>query len=300
MLGQHAVFESASEMLMSFLGVDVSAKQIQRISEYYGEQIDPIIQANHIEYMPELPPSKKPDDVCYVMLDGTMVMTRDEGWKEMKLARIFNQERNVQVQKNRKQITESIYVSHLGSVDQFLPKLERHLSCISNRKVIVADGAKWIWNWAEDNYPGATQILDFYHAVEKLGTIARNQFEDVTEREKWLSRKKTLLWEDGVYEVIVILKRMRAKNKEVDKAIQTAVKYYTDNEDRMRYKTFRDKGYMIGSGPMESAHRKVIHQRMKLSGQRWSKKGANAIANLRCYQQSRSWDIVTNLIKLVA
>lgn len=300
MLGQHAVFESASELLMRFLGVDVSAKQVQRISEYYGEQIDPIIQANHIEYMPELPPSKKPEDVCYVMLDGTMVMTRDEGWKEMKLARLFNQGRNVQVQENRKQITESIYVSHLGSVERFLPKLERHINPIKNRKVIVADGAKWIWKWVEDNYPGATQILDYYHAVEKLGAITRHHFRRQKEGKEWLDQKKKMLLEDRVYEVIQDLKKLRPRKEEAKEAIKIAIRYYTENEDRMFYKTYKKRGLLIGSGPMESAHRNVIHQRMKLSGQRWSKKGANAIANLRCYNQSDSWGIIDNLIKLAA
>ncbi|TVR76001.1 MAG: hypothetical protein EA409_13890 [Saprospirales bacterium] len=182
MLDQHSVFESAYGLLMKFLGVDVSAKQVQRISEFYGEQIDPIIQADHIEYIPKLPPTKKQDDVCYVMLDGTMVITRDEGWREMKLTRLFHQGRSVQVQQNSKQITESsIYVSHLGSIKRFLPKIERHINPINSMKVFVVDGAKWIWKWVEDNYPGASQILYQYHAIEKLGAIARHHFKNHTD-----------------------------------------------------------------------------------------------------------------------
>lgn len=76
---------------------------------------------------------------------------------------------------------------------------------------------------------------------------------------------------------------MLAKNKEADKAIKVAVNYYAENEDRMRYKTFKEQGYMIGSGPIESTRKKVVHQSMKLFGQRWSIKGPNSIANLRCY-----------------
>jgi len=299
-LGQHAVFESASGMLKKFFGVDTSAKQIQRISEYYGEQIEPIIEANQEEYIPSLPQKKQSNDTTYVMLDGTMVFTRDEGWKEMKLARAFNQSKNISVQQNRKQITQSIYVSHLGTVEKFLPKLERHINSIKNRKVFVADGAKWIWKWVEDNYPGSTQILDYYHAVEKLGAIARHHIRNPKERKGWLEQKKKMLLNDKVYEVIQELKKLRPRKEEAKEAIKVAINYYTENEDRMLYKTYKEKGLLIGSGPMESAHRNVIHKRMKLSGQRWSKKGANAIANLRCYNQSDSWGIIENLIKLAA
>ena len=96
----------------------------------------------------------------------------------MKLARLFHESQNVDIQKNRNEIVKSVYVSHLGSVDEFCPKLERHLATIKTRKVFIADGAKWIWNWVEDNYPGSTQILDYYHAVEKIENIARLHFRD--------------------------------------------------------------------------------------------------------------------------
>ncbi len=68
----------------------------------------------------------------------------------------------------------------------------------------------------------------------------------------------------------------------------------------MLYKTYKDKGLLIGSGPIEAAHRNVIQQRLKLSGQKWSIKGAQAIANLRCYQKSCAWNIIDDLIKLAA
>jgi hypothetical protein len=95
-----------------------------------------------------------------------------------------------------------------------------------------------------------------------------------------------------VDEVITNLMRIRSRNKEVVKAKQTAIGYYTEHEDR--------QGLQIGSGPIEAAHRNVIQQRLKLSGQKWSIKGAQAIANLRCYNKSGAWDIIDKLIKLAA
>lgn len=299
-LGQHVVFEDGSALLKQLLGIDLSAKQIQRVSEWYGEQIDPIIDANHTEYMAQLPQPKTKHERTYVMLDGSMVFTREDKWKEMKLGRLFHESQNIDIQEDRNEIVKSVYVSHLGSVDGFCPKLERHLATVRTRKVFIADGAKWIWNWVEDNYPGAIQILDYYHAVEKIENLARLHFTNHEYKKKWLDEQKTLLLEDEVEQVIKNLRHFKSKNAEVVKAKQAAIRYYMEHEDRMMYKTYKSEGLLIGSGPIEAAHRNVIHQRMKLSGQRWSMKGAQAIANLRCYHHSGEWKIVQKLIRLAA
>jgi hypothetical protein len=167
-LSQQSVFAEVSSLLKKMLGLDISAKQFQNVSEYYGKQLDPIIEANQTEYIPKLSKSKPTEEsTTYVMVDGSMVYTREESWKENKLARLFNKDKNIAISKERNEIVDNVYVSHLGGIDTFLPKLERHIAQVNNKKVFIADGAKWIWNWVEDNYPGAIQILDFYHAIEK-------------------------------------------------------------------------------------------------------------------------------------
>jgi hypothetical protein len=300
LLAQDVVFDGASLLLKRLLLIDLSSKQIQRVSQWYGCQIDPIINANHTEYMAELSPVKDKDEHTYVMVDGSMLFTREEKWKENKLARIFHESQNIDIQSNRNEIVDTVYVSHLGGVDKFLPKVERHLSCIKSKKVFVADGAKWIWNWVEDNYPGSTQILDYFHAVEKIEELARNQFKDDNTKKEWLTQQKELLLKDGVYEVINNLKSIRSRNEMALKAKQAAIRYYEEHEDRMLYKTYKDRGLLIGSGPIEAGNRNVIQQRLKLSGQRWTIKGAQAIANLRCYQKSGAWDKIDNLIRIAA
>jgi len=230
------------------------------------------------------------------MPDGSMILTREESWKEIKLGRIFLGSQNIEIQENRKLIARSIYVSHLGNAYDFFIKLERHLIHYKN-KVIIGDGAKWIWNWAEDNYPGAVQILDFYHAIEKLWQYALLQFPQKEIRAKWMEEQKQKLLENQVEKIIEELMGMRSKNKDANKRKWEVMNYYEDNIDRMLYKEYRDKGLLIGSGPIESAHRNVIQQRMKLAGQRWSKKGAQSIVNLRCLKKGGNWQFVTDIIK---
>lgn len=300
MLAQACVYDSCCSLLKSLLHIDLSTSQINRVATYYGQQIDPIVEANHIEYIPQLDTSKKEDDITYVMVDGSMVFTRSEGWKEIKLARLFNDSQNIDIQHQRREVVDNVYVSHLGSTKEFLPKLERHIALVDNPKVFIADGAAWIWKWVEDNYPGATQILDYYHAIEKIAELARHQYKDTAVRRKWLDDQKLLLLNNQVYDVIQNMKNLRAANDQAKAAKQNAVRYYETHEDRMQYKSYKAKGLLIGSGPIESAHRNVIQQRAKLSGQRWSKAGLQAVINLRCYQQSNAWNMIDNLIKLAA
>jgi len=300
LLAQDAVFEGASRLLKSLLLIDLSEKQIQRVSQFYGSQIDPIIKADQTEYICQLDSVKGKDEHTYVMVDGAMLFTREDKWKENKLARIFHESQNVDIQKDRNEIVDTVYVSHLGSINEFLPKVERHLSYVKNKKVFVADGAKWIWNWINDNYPGAVQILDYFHAIEKIEHVAKHQFSEFDQKKKWLDAQKELLLNDQVYQVIQNLKSLRSKNQTVVQAKHLAIQYYEEHEERMMYKTYKDKGLLIGSGPIEAAHRNVIQQRLKLSGQRWTIKGAQSIANLRCYNKSGQWRIIDSLIKLAA
>jgi hypothetical protein len=81
---------------------------------------------------------------------------------------------------------------------------------------------------------------------------------------------------------------------------QQVIKYFLEHEDRMQYKTYLESKLLMGSGPIEAAHRSVIQQRMKLSGQKWSLKGANAIATLRCYNKSNAWEFFIQVIKAAA
>ena len=100
---------------------------------------------------------------------------------------------------------DSVYVSHLGSVDEFFPKFERHLVGYDHKVIIgtvlLCPHPYWasrtgIWNWADDNYPGAVQILDFYH--EKLVLFARHQYKDEEIRLDWIKRQSDKLLDNGL------------------------------------------------------------------------------------------------------
>lgn len=298
LLGQIGVYREASELADKLLGISISDKQINRICKTYGTLLSEVIEKDIAPYIPKLEDTSG-DDPTYLMMDGSMLFTRDSGWKELKLARVFHGSKVIDIQKGRSEIVDTVYCSHLGSIHEFFPKLERHLTSYKHL-VVVGDGASWIWNWCEDNYPGCVQILDFYHAKEKLVLLGNAHFRDPEKRKNWLDAQVELLRDDGVYTVIDNVSRLQCRNDVSKEAKTKLLRYYEEHEERMHYKTFRDKNYIVGSGPIEAAHRSVIQQRMKLSGQKWSIDGANAIATLRCYSHSNAWHIVKQLIKKCA
>jgi hypothetical protein len=140
LLAQGYVFGEAQELLQQFLGIDLCAKQIQRVSEHYGGELEAQLneQVSGRQAVPVLP-LKTNADVVYVMLDGSLIFTREVGWKEIKVGRLFQAFSRVQIQAGRKQVLQSLYVCHVGSHRGFLQKLEAYAE-LYLRKVLCVMG----------------------------------------------------------------------------------------------------------------------------------------------------------------
>jgi hypothetical protein len=291
-IGQQAVYEEASENMKRLTGTEVSGKQIERVCHYYGQKIEEEEQGLSLK---EKETQYEKNELHYVMMDGGMLLTREEGWKEMKLCRIFAHDSIEQISKNRRQVSQSKYIGHLGSHHEFWGKVEQHTDYIQ-QKIIIADGARWIWKWAEEKCPEARQILDFYHAKEHLCQFAEEQFEVLKQKQDWIAWQSHRLLNNQIDDVIADLEAMKPRGGTACKEKMSLIKYYQANRKRMQYKTYTENGWLIGSGPIEAAHRHVIQQRMKLSGQRWTLKGAQQLANLRMASKSNQWHRVYNAI----
>ncbi len=230
------------------------------------------------------------------MMDGGMILTREDDWKEMKLARVFPAKAHMSQSESRNFIKESSYVAHLGGLHPFLKKLEKQTDPLDNM-VWICDGARWIWNWIGENYPESVQILDYFHCSEKLHDFAKEALKNTSARNEWISEQKELLFNDEAKTVIANVSLMSCKGKAQQKQ-RTLLTYYENNLNRMNYKTYKKQGLLIGSGPMEAAHRHVVQSRMKLSGQRWTIKGAQQVVNLRVANKNRNWKQVIEIINL--
>lgn len=271
----------------------MNKKQLERVSKHYGSEI---VKVDNVAKQTHLPKVEEKGETVYAMMDGSMLLTRKEAWKEVKLGRIFKSKSLYSLGNNRNWIRDSIYVGHIGKHDEFLDKFQFYTDQYDDDLVFVCDGATWIWNWIMSNYPKAIQILDYYHAVEHLLLFAKLVFKEKQKKEEWVERQKNLLWKDGVEQIIEQVEGLKPRNKKAREEQRKLINYYTKNKERMRYGSFRKKGLLVGSGPIESANRTVIQKRMKLSGQRWTIEGAQDILDLRITYLNGNWDKVIQLI----
>lgn len=287
-MGQQQVFAEASESIVSLTDTQVTAKQIERLCHYYGQ----LAQSKQQQEADQL--AAKDTRMHYVMADGGMLLTREDDWKELKLARIFALSDHLPENERRNFIKQSQYVAHLGNHNEFCAKLLPLTDRLPDQ-VWIADGARWIWDIVDAHYPQAKQILDYYHCKEKLCLFAQEALSDPSYRADWIQEQEDLFFDDLVETVIANISLVSCKGK-AKQLQQSLLTYYGNNLERMRYKSYQLEGLLIGSGPMEAAHRHVIQHRMKLSGQRWTIKGAQQMATLRALNISGKWNVVKNLI----
>jgi len=285
-VGQKEVYQEASTTLDELVGVAVSAKQIERVCHHFGALLE------------EAEPQGQPDsETIYGMVDGSMVLTRTDGWKEVKLGRLFGAQAHEKGEK-RSRITASTYTAHLGSQAEFLPKWEAELAGISSAHLVfLADGASWFWDWATERHPTAVQILDYYHAKGYLYDFANVYFKDKQVRAQWIEQQQDQLFQDGVDQVIETIEALAHRGVEDRLARHKIVTYFRNNRRRMLYGSYRSRGLLVGSGPIEAAHRNVIQHRLKLAGQRWTLAGAQWVLNLRVLRMSDCWNKVVELAK---
>jgi hypothetical protein len=151
------------------------------------------------------------------------------------------------------------------------------------RKVgVLADGAEWIWQETGKYFPHSTQILDFYHACEHLWQVARARFGEGTDAaDAWMKEMKERLFSDQVAEVIAAVEAWKPATQEHSEVRRKVSGYLRVHAHRMRYQSFSEAGWHIGSGVMEAACKGVVQARMKGAGMRWSRPGAEAMLQLR-------------------
>jgi hypothetical protein len=148
---------------------------------------------------------------------------------------------------------------------------------LTRELVFVCDGAAWIWNLIATHYPKAVQIVDWYHAADRLERVAHAAFNQTAPRERGLEQTTTNLWEGRVADVIQACAVLAARCSEA----QDAATYFTHNTARMRYDQYRAKDYLIGSGTVESSCKQIVTHRLKCSGAQWIIPGAVDTAKAR-------------------
>lgn len=303
-------FKDTSANLKMLCGIDVSAKECERIAEDAGENIIETKQ-REIEYSEtELnpPEPETPAKILYIEYDGTGVPIRKKELagirgkqpdgsaktREMKTGCIFTQSGLDVEGKPVRDAESTTYFSQIGQLEDFGKLLyseavKRGVD-YAGQVVIIGDGAKWIWNLANDYFPNAIQIIDLFHAKEHVFDLLRTTITNEAE----LYSQKTKLYKmlengniDGLTDTFTKLPAVTDVQLE---KVRVEYNYFTQNKERMRYKDFCEQGLFVGSGVIEAACKNVIGKRIKQSGMMWSVAGANKIAALRCAVMSGEFE----------
>ena len=219
-----------------------------------------------------------------VSMDGGMVNIRGEGWRELKVGTVFDVETRLERNPQTQQLDEMAhgvnvhYTAVLGSKDEFTPALWAlavdHELPTAKERAALGDGALWVWNVAEDVCPDGRQIVDWFHAVQHLTEAAQAVYPaetDSKKRARWLKIYKDHLYMGQIHKIIAVLK----KRKQDDLAT-----YFERHQRRMQYLEFREGGFPIGSGTIESGV-KQFKQRLCGAGMRWNADNANQMLVIR-------------------
>ena len=155
----------------------------------------------------------------------------------------------------------------------------------------MGDGADWIWNICREQFPGAIEIVDLYHARQHLWDLSgKFHPHDETAKRRWVMTHEHLLDNGKIKKLVVKLRALSPQTPELAAAVRTEAKYFERNMKRMRYSEFRRQGLFVGSGVIEAGYKTVIGSRLKRSSMFWTVCGSNAVLALRCSQHSRRFD----------
>jgi hypothetical protein len=305
--GSQSTFKESREDLKIYAGIEVSAKDVERVAEGIGQQMEAWLSQERKEILEQGEPLRPDKSIpnLYISYDGTGVpMTEEElrgrpgkqadgssNTREAKLGCVFTQTRTDASGFPVRDPDSTSFVGAIELAEEFGWRiygeaLRRGLSK-AQRMVVLVDGAKWNKNLAEMHFPEATFIIDLYHARQHVSELCKILF---ARNEKKIGQQRIRWWtdlDDGKVEKIIRQAQpLLPHEAEAKKRAETEIHFLEHNKEHMRYRAFRAQGLFVGSGVVEAGCKTLIGQRLKQSGMQWSLRGANAIISLRCMIKS--------------
>ena len=304
LVGQQAPFDHGREQMKLLAGVEVTTKSVERTAEAIGADIAARDQAEIRKAVQlDLPVIiGEPIPILYIQMDGTgvpVVKKETEGRKgktdgqpahtrEVKIGCAFTQTKCDEDGYAIRDPDSTTYTAAIETAEEFGKRLyleawNRGWSR-AEKKVVMGDGAEWIWNLADLHFPGAMQIVDLYHARQHLWDVARRLYpNELGKQQTWMNvHQKKLLDKGKIEKLVASLRSIRSTSADLLEKIRIEADYFERNAERMRYPKFRRQHLFIGSGVIEAGCKTVISSRLKQSGMFWTVRGANAIIALRC------------------
>jgi hypothetical protein len=304
-VGAMVSFEEGGELLRELAGVAVDAKQVERTAEALGKEIAEDERGN-CQPCDTLPLPQ----TLYLGMDGTGIPLRAEELTdrqgkqadgsaktgEVKLCTIWSaeslDEQGIPV-RDEGSITYSAALESASAPDTatarsaFAQRVEREALRRrfgqASRQVVLGDGAPWIWNIADEQFPEALQIVDRFHAKQHLSDLAKALYGPTAPRtSQWADRRKEELDTGKFQALLQAVRRQVSRSEEARRCLH----YFQTNRHRMRYREFHAQGICTSTGVVEAGCKVAIGTRLKRAGMHWTIRGSNAIIALRCSKLS--------------
>lgn len=299
--GMDGSYDEAEQTLELYAGVRIPASQIRSTVQAIGPELKKWSETRtetRCEQVPRL----------YVSYDGTGVPMRKEETKgrkgkqadgssasrEVKLGCVFSGTGADEEGNPLRDPQSTTYLASFEPAEAFGLRMlkEARLRGLgkAGQAVVIGDGAHWIWNQADINFPGAVQILDYYHAREHLGLLAEAVFPAEEERSEALATWIDLLDKGKIGKIAGLAAAKKARSGKRRNAAEREIEYFRKNAKRMQYARFKEQGLFIGSGVVEAGCKTVVGKRTKQSGMFWKIRGARNILDIRCAVLSDTYD----------
>jgi hypothetical protein len=283
-------FAQAAATLGELAGIQLSPSTARTVTEAVGTSREAALQAAiATAWADGWATGPEPPDRCYVAMDGVRILGTDGEGREVKLGRVVPVHRTAAGERRG----PSRYAAGLEPAAAF----GRRLAVVAHdvgaeaapRLAVLGDGAAWIWNLSDEHFPGAVQIVDWYHASERVWELGRALHgEGTPETATWVEDQLGRLAAGEAATLAAAWAALPLRG-EAASVRDAQVTYFTNQAERMAYARYRAAGWDIGSGMIESGCKTVIGQRQKGSGMRWSETGAQTVANVRLLLFNDEW-----------
>jgi hypothetical protein len=294
-------FAGTSETMQDMLGVELCPETVRRMVEGHGQQM---ARFQTQDTASEKAFQEAPGDVEFTT-DAGKVNTREEGWKDLKIAVISKREAGESTtpeQWKKQRLPAPTMVLAFAMIatakmfrKEWRPRLRRLgvrcLACVH----ALADGASWIWKAVGRALTGCVQTLDVFHACAHVHKCAeRIHGEETTEAKSAYQRGRALLVSQGWEGICQWVAELLAIEDETERerrraATDRLIGYFSKHTERLNYAERLQAGRAIGSGQVEGKA-KTLGLRLKRRGARWNKCNVVKMASLVCVRHSYQWE----------
>jgi hypothetical protein len=296
---KHAAAEAVDSLKLA--GVRLAERTVDRIAGDCGQTLIDAEEAGEV-FGSDLPWQWQSDAtgqrVGYVSLDATSVRQQAEGGQAApsrmaNVLRIYSSSSSETTEQGCQDSGTARYVAAIGNLDEVCAQgqqIGKQLGAHQVQQWVgISDGGSGLENRMRLMFGGRSTvcILDFWHAKEYLVELAQTVFESESDRSHWLDAVCHQLKHEGGGAVLKRLESMQIPPPASEKYTET-LRYYRNHEHQMKYPEYREHGWSIGSGAIESACKHVVKSRLNGAGMRWSEEGSDRLCRLRALYRSQS------------